>query len=283
MIARAADRWLAAYARGRRHAGAPARPGDHRQTVAELLRTHAAPDVRRSRHRPAPDDRRAPATRTPHAREARHGRTRPGRTCSARCCAARSCPPPTPPGRWARSWPARRPRRRSPRFAVALRAKGETPAEIGRAGRGDAGHAGPGRAARGAARAPRVDVVGTGGDRAHTVNISTMAAHRRGRRRASGWSSTATAPPRPRAAPPTCWSTSASRSTSARRRSPAASPRPASASASPPGSTPACGTPARARREMGVPTVLQLPRPADQPGPAHAPARSAASTRGWRR
>jgi len=56
-------------------------------------------------------------------------------------------------------------------FLVALRAKGETPAEI--SGMADAmlAHAlrvdVPGRA---------VDVVGTGGDQAHTVNISTMSA-----------------------------------------------------------------------------------------------------------
>ncbi|MGH3796347.1 MAG: anthranilate phosphoribosyltransferase [Pseudonocardiaceae bacterium] len=56
-------------------------------------------------------------------------------------------------------------------FVVALRAKGETPAEITGLARGMLSHARrvqvPGRA---------VDVVGTGGDRAHTVNISTMAA-----------------------------------------------------------------------------------------------------------
>ncbi len=56
-------------------------------------------------------------------------------------------------------------------FAVLLRAKGETPSELGgmaatmlaNAGRIDV----PG---------PSLDVVGTGGDRAHTVNISTMSA-----------------------------------------------------------------------------------------------------------
>ena len=62
---------------------------------------------------------------------------------------------------------------------VALRAKGETPGEIaglveamlGAAVRVDLG------AVLGAAHArDAVDVVGTGGDRAHTVNISTMAA-----------------------------------------------------------------------------------------------------------
>jgi anthranilate phosphoribosyltransferase len=60
-------------------------------------------------------------------------------------------------------------------FAMALRAKGETPGEI----------AGLVRAMLASAarvelpeevRADAVDVVGTGGDRAHTVNISTMAA-----------------------------------------------------------------------------------------------------------
>jgi anthranilate phosphoribosyltransferase len=56
-------------------------------------------------------------------------------------------------------------------FAVLLRAKGETPDEI-------AGlvSAMLGRAARVEVTGPAVDVVGTGADRAHTVNISTMAA-----------------------------------------------------------------------------------------------------------
>ena len=58
-------------------------------------------------------------------------------------------------------------------FATALRAKGETPGEIAGLARAMLGHA---------ARVTlppemrAVDVVGTGGDRAHTVNISTMAA-----------------------------------------------------------------------------------------------------------
>jgi anthranilate phosphoribosyltransferase len=64
-------------------------------------------------------------------------------------------------------------------FAVAMRAKGETPSEItglvqamlAAAARVDLGTVlGP------AAARDAVDVVGTGGDRAHTVNISTMAA-----------------------------------------------------------------------------------------------------------
>lgn len=56
-------------------------------------------------------------------------------------------------------------------FAVALRAKGETATEVG--GLVDVMLA---NATRVDLAADAVDVVGTGGDRAHTVNISTMAA-----------------------------------------------------------------------------------------------------------
>ncbi len=60
-------------------------------------------------------------------------------------------------------------------FAVALRAKGETPAEV--AGLVEAMLAAAVRVRLPEeVRADAVDVVGTGGDRAHTVNISTMAA-----------------------------------------------------------------------------------------------------------
>ncbi|HET8684277.1 MAG TPA: anthranilate phosphoribosyltransferase [Micromonosporaceae bacterium] len=60
-------------------------------------------------------------------------------------------------------------------FAVALRAKGETPGEI--AGLVETMLANAVRVALPVElRADAVDVVGTGGDRAHTVNISTMAA-----------------------------------------------------------------------------------------------------------
>jgi anthranilate phosphoribosyltransferase len=56
-------------------------------------------------------------------------------------------------------------------FVVALRAKGETPVEIAGLADGMLSHA---RRVRVPGRA--VDVVGTGGDQAHTVNISTMTA-----------------------------------------------------------------------------------------------------------
>lgn len=56
-------------------------------------------------------------------------------------------------------------------FVVALRAKGETAAEMDGLVRAMLAHA-----HRIEVAGPIVDVVGTGGDRAHTVNISTMAA-----------------------------------------------------------------------------------------------------------
>ncbi|HEV7896888.1 MAG TPA: anthranilate phosphoribosyltransferase [Planosporangium sp.] len=60
-------------------------------------------------------------------------------------------------------------------FAIALRAKGETPAEI--AGLVQVMLANAARVELPAdVRAAAVDIVGTGGDGAHTVNISTMAA-----------------------------------------------------------------------------------------------------------
>ncbi|WP_018685717.1 anthranilate phosphoribosyltransferase [Actinokineospora enzanensis] len=60
-------------------------------------------------------------------------------------------------------------------FVVALRAKGETPAEIGGLAQGMMANARLVPLDR-AEAAGAVDVVGTGGDQAHTVNISTMSA-----------------------------------------------------------------------------------------------------------
>ncbi|HEX8626862.1 MAG TPA: anthranilate phosphoribosyltransferase [Catenuloplanes sp.] len=60
-------------------------------------------------------------------------------------------------------------------FAVAMRAKGETPTEVAGLVEAMLGHATPVQLPE-ALRTEAVDVVGTGGDRAHTVNISTMAA-----------------------------------------------------------------------------------------------------------
>ena len=77
-------------------------------------------------------------------------------------------------------------------FLVALRAKGETVDEM--RGLADTMLA---HASRIEVAGPSLDIVGTGGDRAHTVNISTMAVDRGRRRPASAWSSTATGPRRP--------------------------------------------------------------------------------------
>ncbi|MBM7084237.1 anthranilate phosphoribosyltransferase [Micromonospora humidisoli] len=60
-------------------------------------------------------------------------------------------------------------------FAVALRAKGETPAELAGLVEAMLGNAVPVRLPE-ELRRTAVDVVGTGGDLAHTVNISTMTA-----------------------------------------------------------------------------------------------------------
>jgi anthranilate phosphoribosyltransferase len=56
-------------------------------------------------------------------------------------------------------------------FAVALRAKGETVAEVSGLAAGMLSHSTPVPVS-----GPSVDLVGTGGDQAHTVNISTMGA-----------------------------------------------------------------------------------------------------------
>jgi anthranilate phosphoribosyltransferase len=59
-------------------------------------------------------------------------------------------------------------------FLVALRAKGETPAEVSGLVSAMLAHAAPVELAPGTG--PTVDTCGTGGDRSNTVNISTMAA-----------------------------------------------------------------------------------------------------------
>ena len=56
-------------------------------------------------------------------------------------------------------------------FVLLLRAKGETPAELAGLVRTMLANAAPVQVP-----GPALDVVGTGGDRAHTVNISTMSA-----------------------------------------------------------------------------------------------------------
>src|SRR3954465_8740038 len=61
-------------------------------------------------------------------------------------------------------------------FAVALRAKGETPLELAALARTMLGYATLVDAASEADGGPIVDTGGTGGDRSHTFNISTVSA-----------------------------------------------------------------------------------------------------------
>ena len=162
------------------------------------------------------------------------------------------------------------------------------------------GAAGQGRDGRGDARPGRRDARARQPDRGARAEPSTSSAPaatgrtpstsrrwprsswpRAGR---AGWSSTATGPRRRPPARPTCSRRSASSSTCR----PAGWPRCAQrgghhASASRRPSTRRCGTPRSPRRELGVGDGLQLPRPADQPGPADVAGGRRAPTRGWRR
>ena len=162
-------------------------------------------------------------------------------------------------------------------FAVLLRAKGETPDELA------------GLVAAMLARAtpltidgPAVDVVGTGGDRAQTVNISTMAAivvAGTGRRVVKHGN---------RAASSACGAADVLEELGVAIDLP---PAGVAATVAEVGIG-FCFAPVfhAGMRHAGAPAPrarradrLQLPRPADQPGPAGARRRSAAPTRGWRR
>ena len=150
------------------------------------------------------------------------------------------------------------------RFRDGAAGQGRDARRARRPGRGHAGQRHPGRAAGGGAR--RRGRRGRHRRRPgpHGEHLHDGRDHR-GRGRASPWSSTATGRPRPPAAPPTCSSTSASRSTSARTAWPARSPRPASASASRPASTPACGTPRSPGASWACPTFFNLLGPLTNP------------------
>ena len=160
--------------RGRRDADAPADPVTTGQTVAGLLRDHAA-DGAAPRCRTLGTLRltRLAPTAPP---EARHGRTHLAQPAERHCCAARSCPPRTPPGRWARSWRARPRRCRSPASRSRCAPRGRRRPRSPGWSRRCSANATSGRRCPTSCAADAVDVVGTGGDRAHTVNISTMAA-----------------------------------------------------------------------------------------------------------
>jgi anthranilate phosphoribosyltransferase len=119
-------------------------------------------------------------------------------------------------------------------FIVALRAKGETVDEV--RGLVEAMYA---HATTIEVPGPVVDIVGTGGDRARTVNISTMSAM------VVAGAGATVVKPGTLAASPTSSRPSASSSTSPPSRSRAPRPRPASRCASRRSSTPRCGTPRR--------------------------------------
>ena len=256
--------------RGRRHPGAPARPGDHRQHRGRACCASArtAPDVHR---RLAPPRRTGVRRRSRPPALARSGgppwANGPGRNLLNALLRGEELS--TADTAWAMgeimagsATPAQ-----IAGFAVALRAKGETPAELAGLVEAMLARAVPvalpeelraDRARRGRHRRRP----GPHGQHLHDGRAGGR------RRRASAWSSTATAPPPPRAAPPTCWSTSAFRWTSARSRWPAASTEAGIgfcfAARFHPGHAARRPGPPRDRRAHRV----QLPRPADQPGPA---------------
>ena len=163
-------------------------------------------------------------------------------------------------------------------FLVALRAKGETVEEMrgladAMLGARAAGSRWPGRA---------VDIVGTGGDRAHTVNISTMAAI------VVAGAGVRVVKHGNRAASSSCGAadvleelgvdlTLRPERVAARRRR--GGHHLLLRAGLPPVDAARGVGPPRARRPHGV----QLPRPADQPGPADDAGRRRAPTRGWRR
>ena len=192
----------------------------------------------------------------------------PGPPFSPNSSRAPICRSPRRRGRWRRSWADGRLRRSSAAFLVALRAKGETVGEI--VGFRDAVLAN----ARPLPVDPMaLDIVGTGGDRFGTVNVSTMAsvvaaaagAPRRQARQQGGEQRLRLV----------------GRALRARHRPddrrPSGSRRSwmrwASRSPSPRCSTPASRTPARSRAELGIPTVFNFL------GPLCNPARPEASAR----
>ena len=158
-------------------------------------------------------------------------------------------------------------------FLVALRAKGETVEEVHGLVDSMLAHAVPIEVP-----GPSVDVVGTGGDRAHTVNISTMAAlvvAGRAPRVVKHGNRAASSSP----GAPTCSRRSASGSTCPRSGWPQIAERGrVSPSASPPRSTRRCGTPGAARSELGVPTAFNFLGPLTNP----AQPRAGADRRGRR-
>ena len=185
-----------------------------------------------------------------------------GRPCSPRCSPGRTSTAEARAGRWTRSCPARRARRRSPaswwRCAPRARRSRSCAAWPTRCWPTPSGSRCPGRA---------VDIVGTGGDRAHTVNISTMAAL------VVAGAGDRVVKHGNRAASSACGSADVLEALGVDLR---LSPERVAAVAEEAGITfcfaqvfhPSFRHAASARRDLGDPHGVQLPRPADQPGPA---------------
>ena len=153
-------------------------------------------------------------------------------------------------------------------FGVALRIKGETPAEVDGLAqamlrpRDAAPHSRPADRPRRHRRRRRQ----------HREHLHD-GRDRRGRGRAPGWSSTATAPPPPPAAPPTCSRRSAWSSTCRRRRPSSWWPETGVVFLFAPLYHPALRHTAVPRRELGVPTVFNFLGPVANPARPQRPGR----------
>ena len=182
---------------------------------------------------------------------------------------------PTPPGRWSRSCSARPPRCRSPAFVVALRAKGETPDEVTGLVARDARRRRPDRRRR-ARPSTSSAPAATGPTRSTSPRWRRWSSPAP----APGWSSTATG-----AASSACGSADVLEELGVvvdlaprrGRRVPSSGRHHLLLRAAVPPGAAARG---RSRGASSASHGLQLPRPADQPGPAAARRRSAAPTRG---
>ena len=255
LTGRPEDAWLATWSRADAAVPHPIDPRVLADAAAQLLRRRLARSRGLTATADGPAHDLAVRARAPAA---------PGRLSAER-----------PPGRWTRSCPARPLDAQIAGFVVALRAKGETAEEMDGLAAAMLGHA-----HRIDVPGPAVDVVGTGGDLAHTVNVSTMAAIvvagtgarvvKHGNRAASSACGTADV----------LEELGLPLDADARAGGRGSGPRPASRSASPGCSTRPCGYAAGVRSELGVPTVFNFLGPLTNPAqPGRRP--SGARTRGW--
>ena len=160
-------------------------------------------------------------------------------------------------------------------FAVALRAKGETVAEVSGLATGMLAHATPITVPGPASTSSAPAATGP------TRSTSPPWARSSPRPRAPRWSSTATAPRRPPAAPPTCWRSSASSSTCRRRRPREVAGEVGITFCFAPLYHPALRYAARTRSELGTPTVFNFLGPLTNPATPHRPGGRRLPSRAW--